>query len=143
MVRHPARANRIVKEDMGKDQRKRPGWLKLIVGNLAVLAGLLLVILGVGEAYFRFFFDGTDSFGLTRVTDKRKVRRDLADFFCTVAEGVKGKRAVQYKLVDETAPKSKWADPLSSSAFPGGPISLISLTGATCVPAKAQKAHLG
>ena len=33
--------------------------------------------------------------GLTRVVDKRKVRRDLADFFCTVAEGVKGKRALK------------------------------------------------
>ena len=36
--------------------------------------------------------------GLTRVVDKRKVRRDLADFFCTVAEGVKGKRALKWKL---------------------------------------------
>ena len=46
--------------------------------------------------------------GLTRVVDKRKVRRDLADFFCTVAEGVKGKRALKWKLVDAIAPKSKW-----------------------------------
>jgi benzoyl-CoA-dihydrodiol lyase len=47
--------------------------------------------------------------GLTRVTDKRKVRRDLADAFCTIAEGVKGKRAVQWNLVDAIAPKSKFA----------------------------------
>lgn len=46
--------------------------------------------------------------GLTRITDKRKVRRDLCDFFSTVAEGVKGKRAVEYKLVDAVAPKSKF-----------------------------------
>ena len=46
--------------------------------------------------------------GLTRVTDKRRVRRDLADVFCTTEEGVKGKRAVQWRLVDETAPNSKF-----------------------------------
>jgi benzoyl-CoA-dihydrodiol lyase len=45
--------------------------------------------------------------GLTRVTDKRKVRRDRADYFCTFEEGVKGKRAVQWRLVDEIAPNSK------------------------------------
>ncbi len=46
--------------------------------------------------------------GLTRVTDKRKVRRDLADIFCSVEEGVKGKRAKQWKLVDEVIPNSKF-----------------------------------
>jgi len=45
--------------------------------------------------------------GLTRVTDKRKVRRDLADVFCTTEEGVKGKRAVEWRLVDEVVPGSK------------------------------------
>ncbi len=45
--------------------------------------------------------------GLTRVVDKRKVRRDHADFFCTMEEGIKGKRAVQWRLVDEIAPNSK------------------------------------
>ncbi len=45
--------------------------------------------------------------GLTRVTDKRKVRRDHADYFCTFEEGVKGKRAVQWRLVDEIVPNSK------------------------------------
>ena len=45
--------------------------------------------------------------GLTRVTDKRKVRRDYADYFCTFEEGVKGKRAVQWRLVDEIVPNSK------------------------------------
>jgi benzoyl-CoA-dihydrodiol lyase len=45
--------------------------------------------------------------GLTRVTDKRKVRRDLADVFCTTEEGVKGKRAVDWRLVDEVVPGSK------------------------------------
>jgi benzoyl-CoA-dihydrodiol lyase len=45
--------------------------------------------------------------GLTRVVDKRKVRRDRADVFCTTEEGIKGKRAVQWRLVDEIAPNSK------------------------------------
>jgi benzoyl-CoA-dihydrodiol lyase len=45
--------------------------------------------------------------GLTRVTDKRKVRRDHADVFCTTEEGVKGKRAAEWRLVDEVVPNSK------------------------------------
>jgi benzoyl-CoA-dihydrodiol lyase len=45
--------------------------------------------------------------GLTRVTDKRKVRRDHADVFCTTEEGVKGRRAVDWRLVDEVMPRSK------------------------------------
>jgi benzoyl-CoA-dihydrodiol lyase len=45
--------------------------------------------------------------GLTRVVDKRKVRRDHADFFCTIEEGIKGKRAVAWRLVDEISPNSK------------------------------------
>jgi benzoyl-CoA-dihydrodiol lyase len=46
--------------------------------------------------------------GLTRVTDKRKVRRDLADVFCSVEEGVKGQRAVDWRLVDEVFANSKF-----------------------------------
>src|SRR5713101_1769430 len=46
--------------------------------------------------------------GLTRVVDKRKVRRDLADFFSTHAEGVKGRRALEWRLVDQLVPKSKF-----------------------------------
>ncbi|HMA75268.1 MAG TPA: 2,3-epoxybenzoyl-CoA dihydrolase [Xanthobacteraceae bacterium] len=45
--------------------------------------------------------------GLTRITDKRKVRRDRADFFCTTEEGIKGKRAVEWRLVDEATPNSQ------------------------------------
>src|SRR5713226_8339789 len=48
--------------------------------------------------------------GLTRLVDKRKVRRDLADVFGTVAEGVKGKRAVQWRLVDAVCPPSQFKD---------------------------------
>lgn len=48
--------------------------------------------------------------GLTRVVDKRKVRRDLADVFATLAEGIKGKRSVEWGLVDAIAPRSKFND---------------------------------
>jgi benzoyl-CoA-dihydrodiol lyase len=46
--------------------------------------------------------------GPTRLTDKRKVRRDLADCFCTTQEGVKGSRAVKWRLVDQLVPNSKF-----------------------------------
>lgn len=46
--------------------------------------------------------------GLTRIVDKRKVRRDLADVFCTVEEGMKGQRAVDWRLIDEMVPRSKF-----------------------------------
>jgi benzoyl-CoA-dihydrodiol lyase len=45
--------------------------------------------------------------GLTRLVDKRMVRRDRADFFCTLEEGIKGQRAVEWRLVDEVVPRSK------------------------------------
>ena len=45
--------------------------------------------------------------GLTRVVDKRNVRRDHADYFCTLNEGIKGKRALEWNLVDELIPRSK------------------------------------
>jgi benzoyl-CoA-dihydrodiol lyase len=51
--------------------------------------------------------------GLTRVTDKRRVRRDLADYFATKAEGVAGKKAVQWKLVDEAVPRGQWQEKVS------------------------------
>ncbi len=54
--------------------------------------------------------------GLTRLVDKRRVRRDRADFFCTVEEGVRGKRAVQWNLVDEIVPRSKWQDAVVARA---------------------------
>jgi benzoyl-CoA-dihydrodiol lyase len=54
--------------------------------------------------------------GLTRVTDKRKVRRDLADVFCSVEEGVRGKKAVDWRLVDETVAKTKWDEAVKTRA---------------------------
>ncbi len=50
--------------------------------------------------------------GLTRLVDKRKVRRDRADVFCTLAEGFKGKRALKWGLVDEIAPRSIFEEKL-------------------------------
>ena len=54
--------------------------------------------------------------GLTRVSDKRKVRRDHADVFCTTEEGVKGKRAVEWRLVDDVVPGSKFDDAVAARA---------------------------
>ena len=54
--------------------------------------------------------------GLTRVTDKRKVRRDLADVFCSIEEGVKGKRAAEWRLVDEVVPNSQFEDAVAARA---------------------------
>jgi benzoyl-CoA-dihydrodiol lyase len=74
--------------------------------------------------------------GLTRVTDKRKVRRDLADAFCTVEEGVKGSKAVKWRLVDQAVPNSKFDAAIKEAAQklaaqsdrPGGEAKGIALT---------------
>ena len=55
--------------------------------------------------------------GLTRVTDKRRVRRDRADVFCSTEEGVRGKRAVEWRLVDEVVPPSAWAERVRARAL--------------------------
>src|SRR5215510_12174895 len=54
--------------------------------------------------------------GLTRVVDKRHVRRDLADFFSTLVEGIKGKRAVEWKLVDKVFPTSQFKEAVAKRA---------------------------
>src|SRR5712691_3462540 len=54
--------------------------------------------------------------GLTRVVDKRRVRRDLADVFSTLVEGVKGKRAVEWKLVDAVSPTSQFKEAVQKRA---------------------------
>jgi len=67
--------------------------------------------------------------GLTRIVDKRKVRRDLADLFCTTAEGVRADRAREWKLIDHTARPQEFADKVKARALelaklsdrPGGP----------------------
>jgi benzoyl-CoA-dihydrodiol lyase len=55
--------------------------------------------------------------GLTRLVDKRRVRRDRADFFCTTEEGVRGKRAAEWQLVDEVVPRSQLAESASRRAL--------------------------
>jgi benzoyl-CoA-dihydrodiol lyase len=55
--------------------------------------------------------------GLTRITDKRKMRRDLADIFCSIEEGVKGKRAKDWRLVDEVIANSKFDQTVQGRAL--------------------------
>ena len=55
--------------------------------------------------------------GLTRIVDKRKVRRDHADYFCTVTEGIRGKRAENWKLIDELVPRSKFEQKVEERAI--------------------------
>jgi benzoyl-CoA-dihydrodiol lyase len=54
--------------------------------------------------------------GLTRVTDKRHVRRDLADYFATKAEGVGGRKALAWRLVDEVVPRTTWEQTVEQRA---------------------------
>jgi benzoyl-CoA-dihydrodiol lyase len=69
--------------------------------------------------------------GLTRITDKRKVRRDRADVFCTVEEGVRGERAVEWRLVDESWPTRASTPPFA----PGRKSSPPAPTAPTARPA--------
>jgi benzoyl-CoA-dihydrodiol lyase len=55
--------------------------------------------------------------GLTRVTDKRKVRHDLADIFCTSVEGIRGKKAVEWRLVDAIAKPAVFAESVRQRAM--------------------------
>ena len=52
--------------------------------------------------------------GLTRLTDKRKIRRDMSDVFCTKAEGFRARDAKKYNFIDGSFPRSKWADGIAS-----------------------------
>ncbi|MEC8712019.1 MAG: 2,3-epoxybenzoyl-CoA dihydrolase [Pseudomonadota bacterium] len=54
--------------------------------------------------------------GLTRLTDKRQVRRDLCDVFCAMEEGVRGQRALDWRLVDEVVPNSKFDETVTERA---------------------------
>ena len=62
--------------------------------------------------------------GLTRLVDKRRVRRDHADFLCTASEGVRGTRALEWRLVDELAPRSRFDEAVAHRAaeFAGGSV---------------------
>ncbi len=104
-------------EDAGEFSGQR--YLAAIAGSaagggyeLAVTADYLMLIddrrssVSLPELPLLAVLPGTG--GLTRLTDKRKVRRDLADVFCTTEEGVRGRRAVDWRLVDEIVPPSAW-----------------------------------
>ena len=54
--------------------------------------------------------------GLTRLVDKRKVRHDRSDVFCTATEGMRGQRAVDWNLIDEIVPRSKFDDAVKERA---------------------------
>jgi benzoyl-CoA-dihydrodiol lyase len=54
--------------------------------------------------------------GLTRLVDKRKIRRDRADVFCTTAEGIKGKRAKEWGLVDQLVSRTKWDETVAAES---------------------------
>jgi benzoyl-CoA-dihydrodiol lyase len=72
--------------------------------------------------------------GLTRVSDKRHVRRDLADYFSTKSEGVGGKKAVQWRLVDEAVPRPRWDETVAERA--------AELTGRSSRPENATGVEL-
>ena len=88
--------------------------------------------------------------GLTRVTDKRKVRRDRADVFCTTEEGIKGKRAVEWRLVDEVVPGSKLEEAVAQRAkefaaksFRAAGAKGAALKGITLVPLERKRSADG
>ncbi len=78
--------------------------------------------------------------GLTRITDKRKIRRDLADVFCTIEEGVRGKRALDWRLVDEAVPNSKFDELVAARAseLAVGSGKAADASGITLSPLKKQ-----
>jgi benzoyl-CoA-dihydrodiol lyase len=82
-------------------------WIMLIDDRRSAVALPELPLLGV--------LPGTG--GLTRLTDKRRMRRDLADVFCATEEGVRGRRALDWRLVDEVVPPSVWEEKLRERAL--------------------------
>jgi len=88
--------------------------------ELAITAGHVMLIddrrstVSLPEAPLLGVLPGTG--GLTRLTDKRRVRRDRADVFCTLEEGIGGQRAVHWRLVDEVVPPSLWEQAVAARA---------------------------
>jgi benzoyl-CoA-dihydrodiol lyase len=74
--------------------------------------------------------------GLTRLTDKRQVRRDLSDVFCSMEEGVRGGRAKQWRLVDEVVSNSKFDAVVAERAaeFAASSTKASGLTGIKMIP---------
>ncbi|MCO4747017.1 MAG: benzoyl-CoA-dihydrodiol lyase [Proteobacteria bacterium] len=77
--------------------------------------------------------------GLTRLVDKRKVRRDIADVFCTKAEGFRARDAVKYRIVDGSFPRSKWDAGIAAKASEASARHATrSETGVTLTPFKVD-----
>jgi len=76
--------------------------------------------------------------GLTRLTDKRKVRKDLADMFCTNQDGVRGQRAKDWRLVDDIARPQQFAEHIKQRALKLAELSdrPIGASGVTLTPLK-------
>ncbi len=81
--------------------------------------------------------------GLTRLVDKRGVRRDRADWFATRAEGVGGRRAAQWRLVDEVVARDAWAETVGERALALAERSPRSRDGRGCTLAPLDKARTG
>ena len=89
--------------------------------------------------------------GLTRVVDKRHVRRDRADYFSTKAEGLAGRKAVAWKLVDEAVPRVRWKESVEERAvalasaarrLPGGPAIELAELGKSRTDDSVSYAHV-
>ncbi len=117
---------RLAIEDAGGNSGQR--WLAAVNGSaagggyeLAMAADWIMLIddrrsnVALPELPLLGVLPGTG--GLTRLTDKRKVRRDRADLFCTTEEGARGRRAVEWRLVDEVVPPSSWDSKLRERAL--------------------------
>jgi benzoyl-CoA-dihydrodiol lyase len=80
--------------------------------------------------------------GLTRVVDKRHVRRDRADYFATKSEGLTGKKAVQWRLVDEAVPKPGWSETVATraAAFATRSSRPVGAVGITLAPLQKTRA---
>ena len=89
--------------------------------ELALVAGHIMLIddrrstVSLPETPLLAVLPGTG--GLTRITDKRRMRRDLADVFCSAEEGVRGRKAVEWRLVDEVIPPSQWQAAIQARAL--------------------------
>ena len=116
---------RLAIEDAGENSRQN--YVCAIKGNaagggyeLALAADHIMLVddrrsaVALPETPLLAVLPGTG--GLTRVTDKRKVRRDRADIFCSIEEGMRGSKAVDWRLVDEVVPNSKWEEAVSARA---------------------------
>jgi benzoyl-CoA-dihydrodiol lyase len=79
--------------------------------------------------------------GLTRLVDKRKVRRDRADVFCTTAEGIKGKRAKEWGLVDHVVSRTKWDETVAERAK--GLAATVAVTRGPAVQLPALEPEVG